>query len=218
MYMSNDHEPASNGVTLSPTPPGAPVVMAYPGHPVRSAVATGDDLFTPSGLWNLVRRNKWLVLASTLAVFALVGLLCIVLTPTYEAVASVRVLDRKVDIPSVVTSVSNDLEVTTEVQVLESRQLADAVIDTLNLRAVVSPKRVLRSTLLPDLRVQPTLDSADYVLKRDSAGRGFNVVNNETEKPAGYVKMGGQLVLPGLTATLGPNAAKQGSIHIVVQT
>jgi polysaccharide biosynthesis transport protein len=219
-YLPSDREPSSNGgphggVPAVPTPASAPVVAGYPG---RSPVASGDDLFTPSGLWNLIRRNKWLVLASTLGVVALVGLLCIVLTPTYEAVASVRVLDRKIDIPSVVTSVSNDLEVTTEVQVLESRQLADAVIDTLNLRAVVSPKRVLRSSLFSGFRVAPTLDSADYFLKRDSAGTGFTITDKNADKTIGHVAFGGALNVPGVTATLGPAAAKQGSIHIVVQT
>jgi capsular exopolysaccharide synthesis family protein len=214
-YLPNDREPSTNGgVPAVPTPAGAPVVAGYPARP---PVATGEDLFTPSGLWNLVRRNKWFVLASTVGLVALVGALCVVLTPTYEAVASVRVLDRKIDIPSVVTSVSNDLEVTTEVQVLESRQLADAVIDTLNLRAIVSPKRVLRSALLPGFRVAPTLDSADYLLKRDSSG-GFTITDNFAEKSLGHVKQGGQLDIPGVTATLGPLASKQGSIHIVVQT
>jgi len=205
----------NGGVPASPPPNGhPPVVPVYPG---RSVVATGADLFTPSGIWNLFRRNKWLVLGSTALVVGLVGALCVVLTPTYESTAAVRVLDRKVDIPSVVTSVSNDLEVTTEVQVLGSRQLADAVIDSLNLRAVVSPKRVPRSGLLPGLRVAPTLDSASYTLKRDSTGT-FTIVDDLTQQKIGVVKAGGQIALPGLTATLGPLAAKQGSIRILVQT
>ena len=170
-YPINGHEPSSNGgVPAIPTPASHAVIP--PVHSGRSPLATGEDLFTPSGLWNLIRRNKWFVLASTAIIVGLVGALCVILTPTYEETAAVRVLDRKVDIPSVVTSVSNDLEVTTEEAVLQSRHLADIVIDTLNLRAVVSPKRVPRSGLLPGLRVAPTLDSASYTLKRDSSG-GF---------------------------------------------
>jgi capsular exopolysaccharide synthesis family protein len=213
-YPINGRDPSSNGgVPAIPTPPSHAVIP--PVHSGRSPLATGEDLFTPSGLWNLVRRNKWFVLASTAIIVGLVGALCVILTPTYEETAAVRVLDRKVDIPSVVTSVSNDLEVTTEEAVLQSRHLADIVIDTLNLRAVVSPKRVLRSGLLPGLRVAPTLDSASYTLKRDSSG-GFAITDDYTDKVVGRVKAGGQLQLPGLTGTLGPLSAKQGSIRILV--
>jgi tyrosine-protein kinase Etk/Wzc len=214
-YSTNDRElPSNGGLPAVPPPPAQPVIA--PSYPARTSLA-GEDLFTPSGLWNLIRRNKWFVTACVVVVVALVGALCVVLTPTYESTASVRVLDRKVDIPSVVTSVSNDLEVTTEMQVLQSRQLADMVIDTLNLRAVVSPKRVLRSGLLPGFRVSPTLDSASYTFKRDSSGN-FTIVDDYTNKSVGTVKAGGQFSLPGLTGSLGPLSAKQGSIAILVQT
>jgi len=211
---TNGREPDSlNGAALIPA-----LTPAYSHPTLGLPVRRDEDLLTPRGLWSLVRRHKLLMAACTLGVLAIVGALCVVMSPTYEATASVRVLDRKVDIPTVVTSVANDLEVTTEVQVLESRRLADAVIDSLSLRAVVKPKRIPRSELFTAFRVDPTLDSAEYSLVKNDSGPGFLITDVLTEKTHGVVLPGSRMILPGLTATLAPAAASQSAIHILVQT
>jgi capsular exopolysaccharide synthesis family protein len=202
----------SNGTSLGPyqTPPTSPAV------PSRR----DEDLLSIDGIWNLIRRQRWIVLASTLIVVGLVGALCIIMTPTYESTAAVRVLSQKMDVPSLFEQVTNDREVATEVSVLQSRRLAEATIDSLGLRAIVKPARVPRSTMFSYFRVDPLADSATYELtKRDSSGGGFTVTNGDG-KVLGVVQPGGQLNVPGITAVLRPRTAKDGpgKIKIELQT
>jgi capsular exopolysaccharide synthesis family protein len=202
----------TNGVTLGPyqTPP---VVPAVPSR-------RDEDLLSIDGISNLIRRQRWLVLASMLVVVGLVGALCVIMTPTYEATAAVRVLSQKMDVPSLFEQVTNDREVATEVSVLQSRRLAEATIDSLGLRAVIKPARVPRSEMFSYFHVDPLADSATYMLtKRDSGGSGY-VVTNSADKTLGVVQPGGQLNVPGITAVLRPGVAKTGpaSIKIELQT
>jgi capsular exopolysaccharide synthesis family protein len=202
----------NNGTNLGPyqTPPVTPAVTAR----------RDEDLLSIDGIWNLIRRQRWIVLASTLVVVGLVVALCIIMTPTYEATAAVRVLSEKMDVPSLFETVTNDREVATEVSVLQSRRLAEATIDSLGIRAVVKPARVPRSTMFSYFHVDPLADSATYTLaKRDSGGGGYAITNGDG-KALGVVMPGGQLNVPGITAVLRPGVAKDGphSIQILLQT
>ncbi len=190
-----------------------PVVPAVP--PRRD-----EDLLSIDGIWNLIRRQRWVVLASMLIVVGLVGALCVIMTPTYEATASVRVLSQKMDVPTLFEQVTNDREVATEVSVLQSRRLAEATIDSLGLRAVIKPSRVPRSEMFSYFHVDPLADSATYTLtKRDSGGTAY-VITNAADKTLGVVQPGGQLNVPGITAVLRPRMAKDGpgAITIILQT
>ena len=194
----------------------------YSTPPVNVTVPTrrDEDLLSIDGIWNLIRRQRWIVLASILIVVGLVGALCVIMTPTYEATAAVRVLSQKMDVPSLFEQVTNDREVATEVSVLQSRRLAEATIDSLGLRAVVKPARIPRSTMFSFFHVDALADSAEYDLtKRDSSGGGFTVTNGDG-KVLGVVQPGGQLNVPGITAVLRPHMAKDGpaKIHILLQS
>src|SRR5215469_635804 len=112
------------------TPP-----IASPAVPSRR----DEDLLSIDGIWNLMRRQRWIVLASILIVVGMVGALCIIMTPTYEATAAVRVLSQKMDVPSLFGRVTNDRGGATEVSVLQSRRRAEATFVSLGLRAVVKP-------------------------------------------------------------------------------
>jgi hypothetical protein len=201
-----------NGTSLGPyqTPPWS--------GPVPSR--RDEDLLSIDGILNLIRRQKWIVLASMVIIVGLVGALCVIMTPTYEATAAVRVLSQKMDMPSLFDQVTNDREVATEVSVLQSRRLAEATIDSLGLRAVVKPTRVPRSAVFSYFHVDPLADSAAYDLtRRDSAGGGFTVTNGDG-KVLGVVQPGGQLNVPGIMAVLRPRTAKEGpgKIHIELQS
>ena len=209
-YSITDPSGAGVPANVPATPPFVPLQAPPP------AARKGEDLLTPSGLWNLVRRHKWLVLGCTLGVTALVGALCIILVPTYESIAQIRVLDTQVNLPDLFAHTLNDREVTTEMAVLQSRKLADATIDSLRLRAIVKPKRVLRSQLLPGLTINPGIDTAAYTLTRADSSPVFTIVDDNTKKTLGTVALGGQVAVPGFSATLGPAAAEQHSIKVEI--
>src|SRR5262249_7340393 len=154
-----------------------------------------------------------------LVVVGLVGALCIIMTPTYEATAAVRVLSQKMDVPSLFEQVTNDREVATEVSVLQSRRLAEAAMDSLGLRAIVKPARGPRSTRFSYFHGDPLADSETYTLTKRDSGGGFAVTNGDG-KALGVVQPGGQLNVPGLSAVLRPGVAKTGpsTIKIELQT
>jgi capsular exopolysaccharide synthesis family protein len=201
----------TNGAGLGP----------YQTPPVTPAVTTrrDEDLLSIDGIWNLIRRQRWIVLASTLIVVGLVVALCIIMTPTYEATAAVRVLSEKMDVPSLFEQVTNDREVATEVSVLQSRRLAEATIDSLGIRAVVKPARIPRSAMFSYFHVDPLADSATYTLAKRDSGGGYAITNGDG-KALGVVMPGGQLNVPGITAVLRPGVAKDGpnAIQILLQT
>jgi len=107
-------------------------------RPARTAPAEAD-LFSPRNLLALVTRELATILAVAFAVTALAGWWAFATTPEYRAAAAV-VLDTReaqvVDIESVMSGLSADSSVVnTEVEVLQSRNLMDRVVERLDLEA-----------------------------------------------------------------------------------
>ncbi len=175
-----------------------------------------EDVLSVDGIWNLARRHKWLVAAATLFVVGMVAALCFIMSPTYESTAAVRILDTKSNLPDLFDRVTNDREVATEVSVLASRRLAEATMDSLGIRAVVKPARVLRSSIFSSFHVDPLADSAVYTLTKQATGGGYTVTNG-ADKTLGVVMPGGRLTVPGISAVLRPSVTV-GSVRILLQT
>src|SRR3974377_1272397 len=108
-------------------PPGAGAPHGEVAVPGRFAPV---DPATLGGLWALVRRHRLLVAASVLGTSLLVALYIVFSTRIYESTASIRLEDTKVDLPSLVTRLGQDRDVSTEQEALQSRVLAEGVIDS----------------------------------------------------------------------------------------
>jgi polysaccharide biosynthesis transport protein len=138
----------------------------------------------------------------------LVGLFTFLVPPRWEAVAAVRLEDTKVDLPDLVTRVGQDREVSTEQAALESRRLAEATIDSLQLRAITSPVRAPRASLLSAIKVAAADDSGEFTFNLRQSDKSYTVHDETTDKDVGVVKPGGSIALPGVTVTVAPGVSE----------
>jgi succinoglycan biosynthesis transport protein ExoP len=106
----------------------------------QSASVEGDDLIDLRELVAVFRRRFWSFLAAGFLTFVAVVVFTLQATPLYTSTASVVLNLREsqvVDIESVLSGMPPDsTAVDTEVEILRSRALAEAVVDRLNLTAV----------------------------------------------------------------------------------
>lgn len=119
--------------------PKAGVVMANnSSQPFASAgLEADDDLVDLRQLWRVLRRRLAVFIAVALGIFALAVLVTMQMTPQYTATASVIIDARRsqvIDIEAVLTGVGSDAAaLDTEVELIRSRSLAQAVVESLDL-------------------------------------------------------------------------------------
>jgi polysaccharide biosynthesis transport protein len=190
-----------------PAGQGAPIAVSVPDHFARLDHVARVDPATIGGLWALMRRHRLLVALSVIGVTVLVGLYTIFSTRIYESTASIRLEDTKLDLPSLVTRLGQDRDVSTEQEALESQVLAEAVIDSLGLRAITTPLNVPRTALFTRLQVSAVDDSASYSFHRRESDGAYVVHDEFSDKDVSAVRPGGTVTFPAVTATLSPTLA-----------
>lgn len=204
---SDSHPQLPRGARVTPASL-TPASLAPAGGPLQVSERPGRvDPATVGGLLSLVRRHRAIVLASVVGMVTLVGVYTYFTPSVWEAVAAIRLELNKVDLPDLVTKIGQDRDVSTEQEALASRRLADNVIDSLNLRAITTPVRVLRSALFSTIKVSPTADSGSYTFKRRDTDKAYVVHDEKANKDVAAIKPGGSVRLPGITATLAPTIA-----------
>lgn len=124
---------------------------------VQSQADQGEDLIDLRQLITVFRRRMWSFIAAGVLTFVAVVVFTLQATPMFTSTASV-VLNlreqRVVDIESVLSGMPPDsASVDTEVEVLRSRALAEAVVERLDLTSVPEFNSALRE---PGLRAQLT--------------------------------------------------------------
>lgn len=144
-----------------------------------------DDLIDLRQIVRVFRRRLPVFFAVALVVFALVVIVTMQMTPQYTATASVIIDPRRaqvVDIEAVLTGVGSDAQaLDTEVQLIQSRSMAQSVVRQLDLvsdpefnsrlrepsgiRAVISGIRGFISGLTPSQIVADDGDGEDRVLE-----------------------------------------------------
>ena len=141
------------------------------GAAVASPVGSSDD-----GTWivrygaGLVRRRWRMIAVVAVAVVAAATAYVRSRTPQYEGTATVRVYEKDRQLP-VVDVVPFDNDVTTEMQMLQSRTLAAYVVDSLGLRLqLVAPADAPRSGVLSSVRVAADAPVGTYSLRRQPSG------------------------------------------------
>jgi tyrosine-protein kinase Etk/Wzc len=190
-----------------------------PGRPSRPA-GGGDPVYLRE-LWNFVQRNRFLALGipllTVLVTFALVQRS----TPVYEAETLIRVDEERTAIPldetlrSLAIMGGAGTRLHTEMAVLQTRVVAEDVVDSLNLNVTVqSPRRVPRSELFDHLEASRTTPAGRYRLVR--TGDGFRVSGTSGTAPAELIAPGQPVRFPGLTLALSPKAMDHDVIDVRV--
>jgi capsular exopolysaccharide synthesis family protein len=132
-----------NGTTPADTSPPSPQTVPYAGM--------GDELSLRE-LWITLSRNRWLVLAITLIVSISSGLYTWVQKPIYEGATTIRIDDDKGRLNPLAdmmpgAGVARGL-IETEMLVLQSRQIASSVVDSLMLQVRLVDPRLPRDEVL----------------------------------------------------------------------
>jgi succinoglycan biosynthesis transport protein ExoP len=186
-------------------------------------VAVPDDVPSPHGssprsIWGVVRRHLALIGAAGVLATGATWIVTSRLRPVYAASATFRIdtKQRGLGIQELLR-LDGGNEVKTEMEVLRSRLLAGGVVDSLGLQLrVAAPVGVPSRELVANVRTEPELHPASYVLRRASDG-SFIARAYDGGRPQ-RVRVGESVTLGGATLELLPAALQHAVIEIQTAT
>src|SRR5512142_663712 len=193
------------------TPYESPRAPHFGAGPPQSLPAEGTG-----NLWDILRRHGWLVIVCTILSVAAAVLYVKSARPTYRAAASLRIDDRQGRIPPLSTLGLGGTEVSTEIEMLRSRMLAEDVVDSLGLQLqITTPRRVSREQLFPVVRIARTAPAARYTLEPVGLD-GFQLRDDSTGVLLDQVVTGSTATFGGVELQLSPEMLGLGSITFSV--
>jgi len=159
-------------------------------------------------VWNLLVRNRLLIGGFIIVAALLAGVYSYVSPPVYEAKASIRIDEDKTAFGMLGSfeMLGGASEVGTEMEVLRSRTIAEAVVEQLGLQLVlISPVRAARSEIFATIHVDRGAPEAEYRIRR-VADRRVSVENITTDAHIGEFSPGELITLDGATVSISPDA------------
>ncbi|HEX2080980.1 MAG TPA: polysaccharide biosynthesis tyrosine autokinase [Longimicrobium sp.] len=173
-------------------------------------------------LKGVLMRQRWTLLACLALGGAAGAALVVRARPVYEASALTRVEEARGAQPTAPKQLDLALllgggaGVGTDLEVLRTRTLAAAVVDSLGLRLEVpAPRRAVRSGVVTDVRVDSAAPAGEYLLQRDASG-GFAILDAAGGRRIGRAVPGAAFTLPGVRAVLARGAGEYESIGVTV--
>jgi capsular exopolysaccharide synthesis family protein len=193
--------------------------LALPGSttPIAPAAAPG---VVPRTVWGALRRHRWLILACLLAGLGTGFMLVRRIEPSYEAQAKLQVSAPQPGVQSAAAqaAAADDDNVATDILVLQSRPLAEAVVDSLQLQVTVGePATVRRSSLLSGMRVADDVQPARYRFERTEDLR-FEVTDAESGERLGVFAPGSSVRIPEGELVLARSAARTPEFVIAIDS
>ncbi|MBA4157292.1 MAG: polysaccharide biosynthesis tyrosine autokinase [Gemmatimonadetes bacterium] len=171
--------------------------------------------------WPVLRRRKLLILGCGIVALVAAQLSTGRGTPEYQAVASIRVDERQSQPPlqDVVrlssgnsrSAVANNIS--TEMQMLQTRSLARSVVDSLGLRTRVrAPAGVARSSIFSEIAVSPEGERGEYAIERTARGT-VELLDRTSGASLGRIGPDGRIEAPGASMRLASTAAQHPRIE-----
>ncbi|CAN5675863.1 polysaccharide biosynthesis tyrosine autokinase [soil metagenome] len=160
------------------------------------------------------RRHPWLSIGVPVALLASTGFFLWWTAPVYEAATTIRVdQDRSgVAIIEALRTLSSGSKITTEMEELRSRSLAEEIVDSLALDLeILRPRKVSRAALFDRVVTDPLPTGARYTFNRIADGV-FRVAG--PDGVAREVRVGEVVSLTGLSLVLAPTATEHDRIVI----
>ncbi len=190
----------------------------YAGGFAQQPQQPQPDGIDPRAAWNVIRRNQVIILLCLVLAIAAAAILTRRATPIYQAQTSMRVEGKQNSGLENLQALSGDPagdQISTEMQVLRSRILAEDVADSLNLRlSLKEPRGMSRNALLGQIRISPAAASGDYVLRRTGSD-GFTLSQEARAGTARY-HIGDTVAANGVRFVLLPAAARYSEIQFGV--
>jgi tyrosine-protein kinase Etk/Wzc len=168
-------------------------------------------------LWNFMLRNRWLTFGVPVLVVAATVFFVQFVAPVYDAATVIRIDEEKSNLPilDALRTLSSGSEINTEVEVLRSRSLAEEVMDSLALQLVLErPRRVARSEVFAELRVERDAPEGKYRFRRLEGGRW--AVSGPKGAALGEYGAGEAIMLPGAVVRIAPGAAAHGELRVAI--
>ncbi len=184
-----------------------------------------DDEIELREIWNILRRNRWII-AGCIALAGVLGVAYTLLaTPIYEASTSIRIDEEEqsqVAMLDILSSIARGSQVETEMEVLRSRVVAEDVADSLGLRVVLqAPMRTPRERVLSMVSATraplKTEEDAEYEARKRDDGR-FVVRNTTTGEDVGTYAVGERIPLDAAEVVLAPGAADEDEVRFAVRS
>ena len=155
------------------------------------------DHYPAADFAGVLRRNLLLVVLAPLVCVGLAVLYVATAHPSYKATASLRIDDRQPRVPvldQLYAGTGN--EVSTEVEMLRSRRLAEAVVDTLGLQLQLEkPRGATRAQVFSNITVGANTPTGRFVLVADGTEL---LVRDDTGSVLARAPHGAPLRLEGL--------------------
>jgi len=181
------------------------------------------------GVLGIIRRRRWIIVNCVAVTMVLGVILSLRLTPIYSASASLRIDEQPSNVQALdLLSSLKGTEISTEIQVLSSKTLARAVVDSLGLELqLAAPRGVSRSAVFPYVepvrgelptppekhpgifarllgRVTGMFSSkGGYILERGSDGR-YALIDRESDRRLATVAAGDTISLHGMRFLFSP--------------
>ena len=172
-------------------------------------------------VWHVLRAHRLMIALFIVGFAAAAAIYSLLATPVYEVSASIRVDPKIQSAQDVLQSMAatapgdaaiNDLA--TEMEMLQSRSLAEDVTDSLGLGLMVAePRRVPRLVLLDGVKTARDVEEANIRLDRQPDGR-FKISADTALGPLPNIAIGEKVTVAGATFTLLRGAADYPTIKL----
>ncbi|MGH7586949.1 MAG: GumC family protein, partial [Gemmatimonadales bacterium] len=181
-----------------------------PGGWLTPPSPSPEPEFDPREAWAILRRNWWVVAGCTL-LGLLVALVHVkVATPIYRSSTTLQFQEKGSTVPvlDALRDLQGGTEVGTEMEVLRSRSLAEAVIDSLGLQVLVGgPREVRRTAVLGEVQADADAPEGRVRLEQGEDGRfTAEPLHGPAAERLSAAAPGEPLRLPGATVVLAPGA------------
>jgi tyrosine-protein kinase Etk/Wzc len=165
----------------------------------------------------MLKRGKWLILGCAIASCSAAVIYSRKAEPVYEASVSLRIEPKERNAPDAWRAFTQASNVSTEIEVLESRTLVEDATQILGLQArLTSPRDVARDRLFTIIQVTPDIKPTDYLFTR--LGNGSFAVSEEDEVPLLTTRPGQRVSLRGVVLQLTPEAANYSELRLQIRS
>jgi capsular exopolysaccharide synthesis family protein len=197
---------------------------SYPAQPQPAGTyGESSDELSLRDLWHTLARYRWLVVGTTVAVIAAAGAFTWMQDPVFESATTIRIDDEKGRLNPLAEMIPGGGMargiIETEMVVLQSRQIAASVVDSLALHVRLLEPRLPRDQVLQVRRASPQAVPGTFQLRANSDG----TYSTRLESGLGGVRLP-ERVEPGrpfqvgdVTLVLHPSVAPEAPARLTIE-